>query len=225
MGIFRFFKNLLGIRSEKMKQETHIKPRDTPQSTNSFTIIDMPVDELTLIYSYIDEALLKKINKKQEIAIKYEKLSNDNTECCICFELHNKFVPLECAHEICTTCYFTIIKKFPNCPICQKSMKMTTINKLFAIIVKIDGGLAILYLPPLYNELTMAKINYEIFYEFNDKEKTKFLSSLININKENYAVVLSSPELINILMMLTNKIGSDSRPTDRETIKLNIIDL
>ena len=139
--------------------------------------------------------IINKINELQTVAYRYDDLKNKGCECCICYDSENEFAKLSCAHEVCIDCYDELLNKlFKNCPICNKSLQIISMDKLFAILVKIDKGIGILYSPPIFNEEKNIWIENEICMD-----KNTILTSLKNIGDEKYIIVLDSTNIMEII--------------------------
>lgn len=185
-----------------------------PITLKNYNLIDIDPDTI-----HIDSNIINKIQTIQLNAYIYDKTGIELFECCICFADNNEMMPIKCTHPICIKCYQTIINmNDKKCPLCREIMEPIEINKLFCVGVPIlkkslsitddiqtyfipecDDhflfyGIAILYLPPIYNKNDGKWIDQDFFFDImnNHFEQQRFINTFTMINNEKYRWVTSS---------------------------------
>ena len=216
-----FFKKELSKINEKIPEEI---------TEDSFTLIDEKSnnDEINVILGINDSSItcrladkvigiinpviIQKISEKQELAYKIDKTGILNVECCICLEENKPMIAIECAHSICQNCYLQLSNRdISNCPMCRKTMKNISINKLYAVMTNVDKSntsisIGILHMPPIYSEQDNMWLEQEIFWNINtDSEQfDKFVCAYNRINTERYVVVFQNKSILSYLNKLIN---------------------
>lgn len=190
---------------------------------DQFVIIDAPIfpanDDVFLdqITSNINIRLLNNISNKQKLAYILDNLKLSGAECCVCLEHDVSFVPMECAHPVCTDCYLQMItKSISICPLCRKDMEVINVNKSYAILLIINvfdnqtkfvykECLAIVYLPPIYNAKSAQWKSYDVFYDldYNAMEITGFKNAVNQMKLYDYVVVIEKPQKVSDKIDLT----------------------
>ena len=174
--------------------------KNRPSPSDVFTIVDdIPVVNTEIINKMLTQKIkpcfIEKIHELQKASYRYDELYEKNSECGICYGTEVIFAQLQCGHEICTECYDELLNKsYKICPICKIELKIIKLNKLYAIISKIDHGIGVLYLPPMYRKSVDLWIENEICIDSESIDTT-----IQNINDEKYAIVLNSPEVNDII--------------------------
>lgn len=148
-----------------------------------------------------DKSTVNKIGKILDDAYEYDKSDAKDIECCICYDDNKKFVSLICKHDICVEC-FELLKKrgFKKCPYCKQKINVVKIHKKIALIKNIqDEHYGIVYFPPI--NIQKKESDHEIFPYLVQipKNKRKFNESLINIEKNNYAILFDDENVKNML--------------------------
>lgn len=138
-----------------------------------------------LIKENMNNNSISKISEWQKNAHRYDQNICNNVICGICYDSYD-LAKLACAHEICRGCYSKLLdNSFKNCPVCDIKMEIVDVQKLYAYIRKIDHGIVILYLPPIYRESIDTWIENEICMD----EKS-INEAINNISYEKYKIVV-----------------------------------
>lgn len=98
---------------------------------NLFTPENSNKKDFQLIHN--EEFSLIKEKKKEKIIIKAKQIS-----CMICFiileeESKVEFCSGKCGHVFCYDCYINCLKKRKECPYCKKSVRLSSLRKLYFI--------------------------------------------------------------------------------------------
>lgn len=189
--IIDFIKRIFGINNKLNEMD------------NDYRILSNE-EILVTINNNIDPILLSNIQALQEKAYYFDKSGMELVECCVCLEDNVKMIPLECTHTLCAICYDRLISNnYYTCPICRIPLKVVHAYKFYAVIIQFNYScIGILYMPPIYVEEDDKWMNHEVFYDVSRHNKTEvqnFKKTYERINKEEYVIILSKPQIKCIL--------------------------
>ena len=200
------------------------EPKKTPIKKDSdekdlFVVINppkFPINDknfLDQIMVTIRKSVLDVVLKRQQLAHKIDNLQSKMTECCVCLDSEVDYTALECNHPLCLNCYNQMINNSNHlCPLCRQNMKIIDVSSKYAIITIIDivshvnrmnlsykDCLAIVYLPPMYDEIMESWRFYDIFYDlyFNVKEIMEYQNITRQIKLKDYIIVLEKKDKIS----------------------------
>ena len=178
---------------------------------NNIVIDNDDVAVFNLILTTIDKTLLAKIINNQDLAYYYDS-RGATVECCICLNENVEFATIKCRHCICVTCYSMLMKtEWINCPYCRQKMELVPTSKMHAVMVQVeDVGLGIIYLPPIYDDVSSIWKSYDMVPFNNISRMTTIFK---RINQHKYALVTTSDKMLHWIRTL--KIG--------EVKKLNVV--